>query len=197
MRSRGAQRVRTGPPADAVGSVPHSRGAVAGTALPASLFECQEPMVEAALMDAAARVFLERLGGTIDPAPTPAPAEFAPREKISADAVARCLAELASLADEPAPDLLRGLDHERTWILFDLARYGTGLGRQRATHELRGLVRSMCERRTERPEETEGVLRALAAELGQTLAAGGFPVVFQALLLEIRASLARSTEASP
>ncbi len=153
-------------------------------------------MVEAALLDAAARVFLERLGGTADPPPAHPLPELAPRETISAVAVEQCLAELASLGDEPAPDLLRGLDHERTWILFDLARHGTGLGRQRATHELRGLVRSMCERSAD-ASETNELLRALSAELGRTLAAGGFPVVFQALHLEIRTCLARATGASP
>lgn len=180
MRSRGALRGLAKPR-----EPNHDRGAgvVAESALPASLFECQEPMVEAALMDAAGRVFLERLGGAIEHRPDAEMRHVA----VSAEAIGACLGELATLAGDPTPDLLAGLEHERTWILFDLARHGTGLGRQRATHELRAMVRGMCER----PAEAAELLAAMAAELARAMTGGGFPVVFQALQLEIRSCLAR------
>jgi hypothetical protein len=159
------------------------------SALPADLFECQEPMVEAAVMDAAARVFLAKLGQPTEQDPGAWPA-LPPREHVDRAAIAACVQQLQSLPDEPPPDLMRGLDDERLWVLVDLARHGSGLSRQRATHELRQLVHEL----SESPSDDGELLRQLAVELTPIKNDDGLPVVFQALVLEVQAGLRRLDE---
>ncbi|MEZ5963864.1 MAG: hypothetical protein R3F56_08475 [Planctomycetota bacterium] len=156
------------------------------SALPADLFECQEPMVEAAVMDAAARVFLDRLGQQ-PAADLPPPHGLPDAESVDAAAVEACLRHFQQLQEEAPPDLLAGLDDERLWVLVDLARHGTGLGRQRATLELRQLLRRL----TEHAGDNRTVLAQLAGGLEAAVREGGFPVVFQALLLEVSGGLRR------
>lgn len=156
------------------------------SALPADLFECQEPMVEAAVMDAAARVFLDRLGQ--QPATDLPPAHGLPdAEFVDPAAIEACLRHFEHLPDELPPDPLAGLEDERVWVLVDLARHGTGLGRQRATHELRQVLRRL----SESAPDNRTLLVQLASGLEQAVREGGYPVVFQALLLEVSAGLRR------
>lgn len=156
------------------------------SALPADLFECQEPMVEAAVMDAAARVFLDKLGHPTlaDAAPLRSLPDLAAVDQAAIEA---CLVQFRELGDEAPPDLMCGLDDERLWVLVDLARHGSGLGRQRATHELRQLLRELGVQ----AEDNRTLLEVLAERLTDEMRGGGYPVVFQALLLEVRTALRR------
>jgi hypothetical protein len=144
-------------------------------------------MVEAALVDAAARVFLEQLGHGGPSTPLTSTGVPLPREIIDVDAFAACLREFRALTAEPPPDLMRGLADERVWILLDLARHGTGLSRQRATLELRQLLHQLGSE----AEQHVDLLRDLSAQLAGAVRGGGFPVVFAALLFEAQAALRR------
>lgn len=156
------------------------------SALPADLFECQEPMVEAAVLEAAARVFLDKLG--LPPAPDADADDVPPSlESVDQDAIDACLRHFAALPSEPPPELSRGLDDERVWVLVDLARNGTGVGRQRSTHELRQVLRE----RSADAADHAGLFAELAHKLEGAVRGGGFPVVFEALLLEARVALRR------
>lgn len=136
-------------------------------------------------MDAAARVFLDRLGQASD---APLPEQDLPHlEPVDEEALADCRRRFESLGDEPPPDLLHGLEEERVWVLVDLARNGSGLGRHRATVELRRLLRQI----SARAADHRRLLAELTRELERAVRAGGVPVVFQALLLEAGSGLRR------
>src|SRR5690606_20130821 len=100
-------------------------------------------------------------------------------------AVASCLEVFAGLGDEPVPDLMAGLEDERIWVLIDLARHGTGVTRQRATYEVRELLRGLAARSGEK----RALLRDLATQLAAIVGGGAAPVLFRALLLEARTAL--------
>jgi hypothetical protein len=156
------------------------------SALPVNLFDCQEPMVEAALVEAAGRLFLDKLGQPTTLAlPRQPPPPLA--ETVDAAALDACLAEFRALGDAAAPDPLAGLADERLWVLLDLARHGSGVGRQRATLELRASLRELSEDASDRAE----LLRDVAQALQQAVAGADCPVVFTALLLEARTGLRR------
>ena len=156
-------------------------------------------MVEAAVIDAAARVFLGQLGqqGLIEP---PATHDLFERDgnatrdreapgsgPIDTAALDACLRYFRNLPDEPPPDLLRGLDHERLWVLVDLVCHGSGLGRQRATLELRQYMRQL----RQRADDDRDLLGELASKLAGTVRGSGFPVVLCVLQVEASAGLHR------
>ena len=150
-------------------------------------------MVEAALIDAAARVFLEKLGqtdklgqttGGNSPEANPPPPPSA--EVVDQAAIDACVRAFRGLDDGKPPALMRDLDDERVWVLLDIARHGTGWSRQRATSELRDSLRAL----SEQPRGKGKLLGSLLRQLRSAVSAG-FPVVFRALLLETEVGLRR------
>lgn len=164
------------------------------SALPASVFECQEPMVEAALMDAAASLFLAQMtqATAAGEETTGSPPPINGQDVVGPTEIQQCLGRLAGLASDPVPDPLADIDDERLWILVDLARNGSGLSRQRATAALRTVLRDQADG----PESELKRLQRLVEGLTGLVADDSCPVVFKALLVDARGSLKRIRDAT-
>lgn len=147
------------------------------SSLPPGLFESGDPMLEAALVQAAVEVFMGHMTLEEEAPVGPWTGGACRREHVSDQDVRDCIAQLSAMPVEPAPDLLAGLGEERLWILIDLARNGSSLGRHRATRELRAGMSTLARR--------DGVdvtlLRVLTQLLEEAMERGEMPVLFRTL----------------
>lgn len=108
--------------------------------VPTGALDLEDPMLEAARTDSAMRLFLEHMtsvGGDcadVDDQASLREEAFAPGE------IQATRSMLAELVPAPTPDLTRGLDNERMWILIDLVANGDERARRQATLELRECI---------------------------------------------------------
>lgn len=161
------------------------------SSVPGEMFDACDPVVEAHLLDDdVVRKLLARLNSADQSRAAKRLAAVPPgdleRNRVTPEQIEEFFASLREPTTVEVPSLNEGFAQERSWILIDLARNGSGIARQRATRELRESMRDLSAR--------DGFDRRMLERLVELLdeaRAAGAPVLFDTLRGAARSALER------